>query len=102
MPGDWNSQHKSLFWYRGIIWYQKEFDSRPPTGKRVFFYFGGANFAKDVYVNGVMLARHKGGFTPLFSFSLLSAMRKCKEWLVNFVLCDYRPGASSGLFLSRY
>jgi beta-glucuronidase len=64
VPGDWNSQHESLFWYRGIIWYQKEFDYQPPAGKRVFLYFGGANFAKDVYVNGVLLARHKGGFTP--------------------------------------
>lgn len=64
VPGDWNSQHDSLFWYRGIIWHQKTFDYQPQSGKRVFLYFGGANFAKDVYVNGQLLARHKGGFTP--------------------------------------
>lgn len=64
VPGDWNSQRESLFWYRGIVWYQQEFDYQPVVGKRVFLYFGGANFAKDVYVNGKLLARHKGGFTP--------------------------------------
>ena len=64
VPGDWNSQQESLFWYRGIVWYQNEFNYQPPAGKRVYLYFGGANFAKDVYVNGQLLARHKGGFTP--------------------------------------
>lgn len=64
VPGDWNSQHEPLFWYRGIVWYQKAFHYQPTAGKRVFLYFGGANFAKDVYVNGTLLARHKGGFTP--------------------------------------
>ena len=64
VPGDWNSQQPTLFWYRGIVWYQNNFDYHPPAGKRVFLYFGGANFAKDIYVNGKFLARHKGGFTP--------------------------------------
>tara|TARA_B110000503_G_scaffold89185_1_gene135133 strand:- start:1313 stop:3370 length:2058 start_codon:yes stop_codon:yes gene_type:complete len=64
VPGDWNSQQASLFWYRGIVWYQKEFNYQIAAGKRVFLYFGGANFAKDVYVNGKLLLRHKGGFTP--------------------------------------
>ena len=64
VPSDWNSQHEALFWYRGIVWYQKEFNYQPTAGKRVFLYFGGANFAKDVYVNGTLVARHKGGFTP--------------------------------------
>ncbi|PLW70157.1 glycoside hydrolase family 2 TIM barrel-domain containing protein [Pseudohalioglobus lutimaris] len=64
VPGDWNSQHAELFWYRGIVWYQRDFDYQLDDGRRLFLYFGGANFAKDVYVNGTLLARHKGGFTP--------------------------------------
>lgn len=64
VPGDWNSQQSTLFWYRGIVWYQKEFTYHATPGKRQFLYFGGANFAKDVYVNGQLLVRHKGGFTP--------------------------------------
>lgn len=64
VPGDWNSQHQELFWYRGVIWYQKEFEFTPRPGRRTFLYFGGGNYRKDVYVNGQLLARHSGGFTP--------------------------------------
>ncbi len=64
VPGDWNTQVRELFWYRDVVWLQKEFDYSKPAGKRVWLYFGGANFKKDVYVNGKLLARHKGGFTP--------------------------------------
>jgi beta-glucuronidase len=64
VPGDWNSQYPELFWYRGVIWYQKEFTYQPLPGRRSFLYFGGGNYSKDVYVNGQLLARHRGGFTP--------------------------------------
>jgi beta-glucuronidase len=64
VPGDWNSQHPELFWYRGVIWYQKAFQFNPAPDRRRFLYFGGGNFRKDVYVNGELLARHRGGFTP--------------------------------------
>ena len=64
VPGDWNTQHPELFWYRGVIWYQIEFEFEPADDRRQFLYFGGGNYRKDVYVNGQLLARHKGGFTP--------------------------------------
>lgn len=64
VPGDWNTQVPELFWYRGVVWMQREFDYQRTEGKRQFLYFGGANFKKDVYVNGQLIARHKGGFTP--------------------------------------
>jgi beta-glucuronidase len=64
VPGDWNSQAPELFWYRGVVWYRTEFDYALGEGRRAFLYFGGGNFAKDVYLNGRLLARHRGGFTP--------------------------------------
>jgi beta-glucuronidase len=64
VPGDWNTQRPELFWYRGVIWYRRDFLHRIPEGCRVFLYFGGANFRKAVYLNGRLLARHAGGFTP--------------------------------------
>jgi len=90
VPGDWNSQQESLFWYRGIVWYQKEFNYQPPAGKRVFLYFGGANFAKDVYVNGQLLARHKGGFTP-FNTEVTDYLKAGKNAVV--VKVDSMSGA---------
>ena len=64
VPGDWNSQRPELFWYRGVIWYKKTFELPLQENHRQFLYFGGAYFAKDVYLNGQLLARHRGGFTP--------------------------------------
>jgi beta-glucuronidase len=37
VPGDWNSQRESLFYYEGPIWYQKDFSYQPKRGTRVFF-----------------------------------------------------------------
>jgi beta-glucuronidase len=67
VPGDWNSQDPGLFWYRGVVWYRTEFDYQLPEAKRAYLYFGGGNFAKDVYLNGKLIARHRGGFTPFNS-----------------------------------
>ena len=84
VPGDWNSQRESLFWYRGVVWYQKQFDYQSAAGangaKRQFLYFGGANYSADVYLNGQLLARHTGGFTPF-----------------NIEVTDYLKAGSNGL-----
>ena len=65
VPGDWNSQDDKLFYYEGTVWYRVKFDV-PPTGpgRRLFLYFGAANYEADVYLNGKKLGRHHGGFTP--------------------------------------
>ncbi|WP_262500812.1 glycoside hydrolase family 2 protein [Pseudohalioglobus sediminis] len=81
VPGDWNSQQDSLFWYRGIVWYQRDFEYARAQGKRLFLYFGGANFAKDVYLNGRLIARHKGGFTP-FNSEITEHLRPGRNSLV--------------------
>lgn len=64
VPGDWNTQLDELFWYRGIVWYQRTFEHTPTPGHRSVLYFGGANLTTDVFCNGRLLMQHKGGFTP--------------------------------------
>lgn len=64
VPGDWNTQKPELFWYRGVIWYRRDFEYPKRASGRTLLYFGGANFRKSVYLNGRLLARHAGGFTP--------------------------------------
>ena len=65
VPGDWNSQDDKLLYYEGSVWYRVKFD-QPATGpdRRLFVYFGAANYEADVYLNGKKLGRHIGGFTP--------------------------------------
>jgi len=76
VPGDWNSQDRSLFYYEGSVWYRTKFDLAPEAnltasnapalapGRRLFVYFGAANYESDVYLNGQKLGKHLGGFTP--------------------------------------
>jgi beta-glucuronidase len=82
VPGDWNTQRKELLYYEGSIWYKKSFDYRKAEpGNRLFVYFGGANYQSDVYLNGIKLGRHVGGFTP-FNFEITGIVRDTANFLI--------------------
>lgn len=73
VPGDWNSQSDELFFYEGTIWYEKDFKYQEADEKRVFIYFGAANYEAHVYVNGKKVGHHEGGFTS-FNFEITDQM----------------------------
>lgn len=81
VPGDWNSQKEKLFLYEGTIWYRKKFDYALDPGKRLFVYFGAANYEAVVYLNGHKLGTHVGGFTP-FCFEITKFINKQDNCLV--------------------
>jgi beta-galactosidase len=58
--------------YRGIGWYRVHFtvDSKY-QGKQVFVEFEAVSLVADVWLNGVSLGQHKGGYTG-FSFDITS------------------------------
>ena len=69
VPGDWNTQRDDLFFYEGTVWYKHDFDYALPPGRRLFVYFGAANYEARTYLNGEALGMHTGGFTP-FSYEI--------------------------------
>lgn len=69
VPGDWNTQRESLLFYEGVIWYQRYFSYQKKEHTRTFLYFGAANYQARVWLNGVKLGEHQGGFTP-FDFEV--------------------------------
>jgi beta-glucuronidase len=81
VPSDWNSQDQRLFFYEGTVWYQKDFtvDKRP--AKRYLLHFGAANYEAVVYLNGVRLGRHEGGFTP-FQFDVTERLEEGGNFVV--------------------
>ena len=81
VPGDWNSQDPRLLFYEGTLWYKKSFDYQKRDGKRLFVYFGAANYVTDVYLNGEKLGRHEGGFTP-FNFEITTLVKDKDNFLV--------------------
>jgi beta-glucuronidase len=82
VPRDWNSQDARLLYYEGSVWYRRTFDFTPSApDRRVFVYFGGANYETDVYLNGKKIGRHVGGFTP-FAFEITGLVRPACNSLV--------------------
>ena len=64
VPGDWNTQRDSLFYYEGPLWYEKDFKYVPKLHTRVFLHFGAVNYRSTVWVNTEKVCEHQGGFTP--------------------------------------
>jgi len=81
VPGDWNSQRESLLFYEGPIWYQRYFSYKRRAHKRLFLYFGAANYRAPAWLNGKKLGEHEGGFTS-FNFEVTDQIADGENSLV--------------------
>ena len=63
VPGDWNTQRESLFFYEGPIWYERDFTYQPKEHTRIFLRVGAANYRSWFWVNGQKVCEHEGGYT---------------------------------------
>ena len=84
VPGDWNTQRPELFFYEGSVWYQRNFDYQLRPGRRLFVWFGAANYDAIVFLNGTRLGEHVGGFTP-FQFEITGLVREKGNFLIALV-----------------
>lgn len=63
------------------LWYQREFTIPSSWGKRnVLLHFGAVDWKADVWVNGIKVGEHTGGYTP-FSFDITATLRKGANFL---------------------
>ncbi len=67
LPHTWNNidgQDGGADYHRGTCYYIKEFEKGElPEGKQYFLEINGANSSADVYLNGLNLAHHDGGYS---------------------------------------
>ena len=60
---------------RNELWYNRTFTISPKwNGKRVLLHFGAVDWKADVWVNGVSVGSHTGGYTP-FEFDITEFVR---------------------------
>lgn len=61
------------------LWYSREF-TVPSSwkGKNILLHFGAVDWQADVWVNGVKMGQHRGGYTP-FSFDITPVLAKGKN-----------------------
>ena len=81
VPGDWNTQQETLFYYEGTVWLKRSFNYSLKESKRLFIYFGAINYKADVYLNGTKLGVHEGGFTP-FNFEITNLVKPKENYLI--------------------
>lgn len=57
-----------------VLWYQRDFTvPKAWKGQRVLLHFGAVDWQTDVWVNGIKVGSHTGGYTP-FSFDITQAL----------------------------
>ena len=81
VPGDWNTQHDSLLYYEGLLWYQRDFDYHPPAGHKTFLHIGAANYKSIAWVNGKQACAHEGGFSA-FDCDVTASIREGENFVV--------------------
>ncbi|NLT51567.1 MAG: beta-glucuronidase [Ignavibacteria bacterium] len=82
IPGSWNFQKPELQYFEGSIWFQKVFNKIDPSkNKRYFVYVGAANYLSTVTLNGEILGKHEGGFTP-FCFEVTRLLKEKDNSLI--------------------
>ena len=90
VPHTWNIGR--LHDYRGVAWYFRQFE-RPSSaaGEHVELHFGATFYQARVWLNGVELGRHEGGFTA-YSFDITPHLRPINTLVVRL---DNRPGMAT-------
>lgn len=78
IPHTWNATDPfddAKSYDRGIGWYRKQLQLSKENlkGKKAFLNFEGVNQVADVFVNGIHVGRHKGGYTA-FTFDITNAL----------------------------
>ncbi len=59
-----------------VLWYKKEFSVSPDfCNKKIILHFGAVDWYSIVYLNGVKLGEHKGGYIP-FSFDITDYIKE--------------------------
>lgn len=68
VPGCWNCIRDQYWYYEGDTVYSRTFIYQAEAAEeRVFLRIGAANYEARIWLNGRLLARHQGGFTPFYA-----------------------------------
>jgi beta-galactosidase len=80
LPHTWNAldgEDGGSSYYRGVGWYRRHLtvpaDFTGGSQRQAFLQFDGANIVTDVYLNGMSLGQHRGGFAA-FRYDVTSVL----------------------------
>jgi beta-glucuronidase len=91
VPASWNDQFVDKRDYLGTAWYQTVFDlPRAWRDQRILLRFNAVSYIAEVWLNGVRLGDHEGGYLP-FVFDVTEHLRAEANTLVVRVNGDLSP-----------
>ena len=90
VPGDWNTQAAKLYYYEGLLWYQRDFEYHARRDHKVFLHFGAVNYQASVFVNDKHVCEHEGGFTE-FDCDVTEALKDGSNFAVIAVDNTRKP-----------
>ncbi len=65
VPGSWNEQFQDTRDYLGVAWYARQFYApKGWQGQSTWVRIGSANYVAKVWVNGIQVGEHLGGYLP--------------------------------------
>jgi hypothetical protein len=91
------SERDDPYWWRGWGWYRKHLSISPQhRGRRVFLEFDGVQKHSRVYMNGVPVGEHKGGYTS-FSVDVTDAVRFGSDNVIAVAVSNRRDDLAGGI-----
>lgn len=73
------------------VWYKREFTVPESWNGRTLLHFGAVDYETEVWVNGVSIGTHRGGYTP-FSFDISPQMTPGANVITVYAEDDVRSG----------
>jgi len=96
VPADFNTQRPELLYVEGVVWYKRVFKYDKEQAPRIFLHFGAVNYTADVFLNGKLIGKHEGGFTP-FQFELTKNINEGENTIIVKVNSARRSDGLPGL-----
>lgn len=95
LPAAWSDVAAELTYYEGPAYFRRLLDAAPRASVRQFLHFEAVNYAATVWLNGIEIARHEGGFTP-FEVEISDILARAGEGPHSLVVrADSRHGTDT-------
>ena len=85
------------------VWYRRTFNvDIDKNTSRIILHFGAVDYETEVFINGVSVGTHRGGYTP-FEFDITKYVENGENTVVVYAIDDTRsPLQASGKQSTRY
>jgi beta-galactosidase/beta-glucuronidase len=71
-----------------VLWYRTKFTVPPAMkGKNILLHFGAVDWAADIYINGIKIGSHQGGYDP-FNFDITASLKGGGQYLLELRVAD--------------